>query len=44
MGGMPPPSRNHFVPTGCDTPQAKAASSLERPSAMRFQNACLTSR
>src|SRR4029450_8226187 len=37
-GGMPPCSRNHFVPTACDTPAICAASSLEHPAAIACQN------
>ena len=37
-GGIPPHSRNHLVPTGCDTPATRAASSLEHPSAIARQN------
>jgi hypothetical protein len=35
---MPPPSRNHRPPSGCDTPQAVPASSLESPFAISLQN------
>src|SRR4029453_10728983 len=35
---MPPPWRNHRDPTGADTPQASAASSLDNPSAILVQN------
>lgn len=35
--GVPPRSRNHRLPTGPDTPQAIAASSLVSPSAIFFQ-------
>ena len=38
IGGMPPLSRNHFVPTGPDTPAASAASSLDNPQAIASQN------
>ncbi|MBB2914490.1 hypothetical protein FHS43_005802 [Streptosporangium becharense] len=44
INGMPPPSRNHRDPTGPDTPQARAASSLVSPSAIFLQNARSTSR
>ena len=44
IDGMPPRSRNHRVPTGADTPQATAASSLVSPSAIFTQNARSTSR
>src|ERR1700691_44793 len=37
-GGIPPHSRNHLVPTGCETPAFNAASSLEHPSAIDCQN------
>jgi hypothetical protein len=37
-GGIPPHSRNHRVPTGCDTPAISAASSLEHPRAIASQN------
>src|SRR4029453_12121306 len=37
-GGMPPCSRNHLVPTACDTPAICAASSLEHPAAIACQN------
>jgi hypothetical protein len=35
---MPPASRNHLAPTGGDTPESTAASSLERPAATADQN------
>ena len=35
---MPPPLRNHRDPTGADTPQASAASSLDNPLAIFVQN------
>lgn len=38
-GGIPPHSRNHLVPTACDTPASLAASSLEQPAAIASQNA-----
>ena len=41
---MPPPWRNHRVPTGADTPTAAAASSLETPVAISRQNLRATSR
>src|SRR4051794_35214436 len=41
---MPPPSRNHLDPTGADTPQVTAASSLDRLSAILTQNRLRTSR
>src|SRR5215212_9511674 len=41
---MPPPSRNHRVPTAWDTPHTTAASSLDTPSAIAFQNRCRCSR
>lgn len=44
QGGVPPAARNQRVPIGCDTPHANAASQLDRPAAMRSQNASLTSR
>ena len=44
IDGMPPPSRNQRVPTGGDTPQARAASSLGMPSAIRLQNSRCTPR
>ena len=37
-GGIPPHCRNHLVPTACDTPASWAASSLEHPAAIAFQN------
>src|SRR4029453_8469938 len=37
-GGMPPCSRNHLVPTACDTPAICAASSLEHPPPIASQN------
>src|SRR5262249_13860897 len=37
-GGIPPHSRNHLVPTACDTPASSAASSLEHPAAIACQN------
>jgi len=37
-GGIPPHSRNHLVPTACDTPASWAASSLEHPAAIACQN------
>ena len=39
-GGIPPASRNHLVPTGCDTPALNAATSLLIPAAMSVQNSC----
>ena len=36
-GGMPPASRNHRVPTGCEIPVSTAASSLDKPEAIRDQ-------
>src|SRR5215211_9214458 len=44
MGDIPPPSRNHRLPTACDTPAAAAASSLEHPPAISRQNRCRSSR
>src|SRR5688572_27576143 len=35
---MPPCSRNHLVPTTGDTPAILAASSLEQPATIAFQN------
>src|SRR5690606_10059621 len=35
---IPPASRNHRDPTGCDTPTLNAACSLETPSAINPQN------
>lgn len=43
-GGMPPASRNHRVPTACDTPTPIAASPLARPVAIAAQNRCRSSR
>ena len=43
-GGMPPASRNHRVPTACDTPAPTAASSLDRPAAIDCQNPRCSSR
>ena len=43
-GGIPPASRNHRVPTGCDTPASTAASSLDSPRLIAAQNRCLCSR
>jgi len=43
-GGIPPVSRNHLVPTGCETPAANAASSLDSPPRMASQNRCRCSR
>jgi hypothetical protein len=37
-------SRNHWVPTGCDTPAATAASSLDSPHRIAAQNRCRCSR
>jgi putative transposase len=39
-GGIPPASRNHLVPTGCDTPALIAAASLLIPVAINVQNSC----
>src|SRR5215218_8071408 len=44
MGDIPPPSRNHRLPTACDTPAAAAASSLEHPPTISRQNRCRSSR
>ena len=44
IDAMPPRSLNQRVPTGPDTPQATAASSLVNPCAILTQNACSTSR
>src|SRR5437879_4585080 len=41
---MPPPWRNHRVPTADDAPTAAAASSLVTPVAIRRQNSRSTSR
>jgi transposase InsO family protein len=41
---MPPLSRNHRVPTAWDTPHTTAASSLDSPTAIAFQNRCRCSR
>src|SRR6185503_7542058 len=41
---MPPPFRNHLVPTGCDTPASNAASSLLKPAAIPNQNRLCSSR
>ncbi len=40
IGGIPPASRNHRVPTGCDTPASTAASSLASPRPIAAQNRC----
>ena len=40
IGGIPPPSRNQRPPTGEDTPYNTAASSLDSPRAIAFQNRC----
>jgi len=42
--GMPPRSRNHRLPTACDTPTSIAASSLVIPLAISHQNNRSTSR
>ena len=44
IGGIPPPSRNQRPPTGGDTPQDTAASSLDSPRAIAFQNRCGSAR
>jgi hypothetical protein len=44
IGGMPPASRNHRVPTAGDTPASTAASSLGSPRAIAAQNRCRSSR
>ena len=44
IGGIPPPSRNQRPPTGGDTPHNTAASSLDSPRAIAFQNRCCSSR
>src|SRR5829696_4215477 len=41
---MPPPWRNHRLPTACDTPTSRAASSGSRPLAISHQNSRSTSR
>jgi hypothetical protein len=41
---MPPALRNHRDPTGADTPQASAASSLDNPPAIFVQNRRSSSR
>src|SRR3954453_4109032 len=41
---MPPAFRNHLVPTGCDTPASRAASSLLSPMAIASQNRICSSR
>src|SRR5512144_2521914 len=41
---MPPPSRNHLVPTAGDTPATAAASSVDTPRAIAAQNRCRSSR
>src|SRR5918994_6666056 len=41
---MPPPCRNHRAPTAGDTPPTTAASSLDSPRAIAFQNRCRCSR
>ena len=42
--GIPPASRNHLVPTGCDIPAWIAASSLLIPVAINAQNSCRSRR
>ena len=44
LGGMPPASRNHRVPTACDTSCANRRSSLDRPAAIDPQNRRWSSR
>jgi hypothetical protein len=44
IGRMPPASLNHLVPTGDDTPTARAASSDVKPSATFNQNRWTCSR
>jgi putative transposase len=44
IDGMPPRSRNQRAPTGPDVPHARAASSLDNPSAIFTQNSRSTSR
>jgi hypothetical protein len=44
IGGIPPPSRNHRLPTACEIPAAAAASSLDQPAAIASQNRCRSSR
>jgi putative transposase len=44
IGGIPPASRNHRVPTGCDTPATAAAPSLGTPRAIASQNRTRSSR
>lgn len=41
---MPPPSRNHRCPTGCDTPITAAATTGSNPLAISAQNAASTGR
>src|SRR5215203_7225959 len=41
---MPPLSRNHRVPTAWDSPHTTAASSMDTPCAIAFQNRCRCSR
>src|SRR6185295_8970159 len=43
-GAMPPASRNHLVPTACDTPASTAAASLAMPAAIAAQNRRRSSR
>ena len=43
-GAMPPVSRNHLVPTACDTPASTAAASLAMPAAIAAQNRRRSSR
>jgi len=40
LGGIPPLCRNQRAPTGGDTRHDRAASSLDKPSAIAFQNCC----
>ena len=44
IGAIPLASLNRHTPICCDTRLAKAASSLDAPTVMRAQNACLVSR
>ena len=43
-GAMPPASRNHLVPTACDTPASTAAASLAMPTAIAAQTRLRSSR
>ena len=44
VGAIAPASRNHRGPSGCETRQTRAASSLCKPAAICSQNACFVRR